>query len=87
MAWEIRLTSSRVRRKGWVAWLAKLNGMWVTTRSAVCSLPGAVMPMERKAMAASCQSTARSPLASGVMTTLAQGRFPPLSGCGAPSPR
>lgn len=87
MASEIRLTSSRVRRKGWVAWLAKLNGMWVTTRSAVSSLPGATTPMERKATAPSCQSTVLSPLASGVTTTFAQGRLSPLSGLGAPSPR
>lgn len=87
MDFEIRLTSSRVRRNGWVAWLAKLNGMWVTTRFAVSSLPGAVTPIARKATAPSCQSTALSPLASGVTTTLAHGRFSPLSGFGAPSPR
>lgn len=87
MASETRLTSSRVRRNGWVAWLAKLNGMWVITRFAVSSLPGAVTPMVRNATAPSCQSTVLSPLASGVTTTLAQGRFAPLSGFGAPSPR
>lgn len=84
---ETRLTSSRVRRKGWVAWLAKLNGMWVTTRSAVSPLPGAITPMVRNATAPSCQSTVLSPLASGVTTTFAQGRSAPLSGSGAPAPR
>ncbi|MGY3679471.1 hypothetical protein ACVWXU_003094 [Streptomyces sp. TE33382] len=87
MACEIRLTSSSVRRKGWVAWLAKLNGMWVITRSGVSCAPGAAMPIVRNALAPSCQSTALSPLASGVMTTFAQGRSAPLAGFGAPSPR
>ena len=77
MASEIRLTSSRVRRNGCVAWLAKLNGMWVITRSAVSSLPLArSTPMVRNATAPSCQSTVLSPLASGVTTTLAQGSVP-----------
>lgn len=70
---EIRLTLSRVLRKGLVAWLAKLNGMCWTTRSGTRSAPTGRGMASRWAMAASCQSTRLSPLASAARTTVVLG--------------
>ena len=56
-----------------MAWLAKLNGMWVTTRFLTWSPPLGSVMIERNAIAPSCQSTVWSALASGVTTTFAHG--------------